>query len=156
MGVSGSGKTTIGRLLADTLGWSFHEGDALHPPANVEKMRHGVPLTDADRAPWLDAVARLIAEVGAAGRFAVVACSALKQAYRDRLAATAPGVVLVHVTGDPALLRARLAARTGHFMPVELLPSQLATLEPPADAITVDVAGTPDEIVALVRSRLGV
>ncbi|WP_191283314.1 gluconokinase [Pseudolysinimonas yzui] len=152
MGVSGTGKSTIGRGLAETLGLPFVEGDDLHPPANVAKMAAGIPLTDADRAPWLD---RIAAELD---RPVVITCSALKRSYRDRLRAAAPDLVLVYLHGSPELLAARMAQRDGHFMPPSLLESQLATLEEPSadeDAIPVDVALQPDEIVELVVDRLG-
>ena len=151
MGVSGSGKSTIGRDLALRLGIPFLEGDDLHPEANVTKMAAGLPLTDADRAPWLD---RIAAEIG---RPVVVACSVLKRGYRDRLRAGAPGLVLVYLHGERDVLASRMARRVGHFMPVDLLESQLATLEPPAPdehAIEVDVAHRPDEIVDMVTDRL--
>src|SRR5262249_15108262 len=137
MGVSGTGKTTIGTRLAHDLAWPFYDADAFHSPANVDKMRHGIPLTDADRDGWLDALRALIA--GLSGS-AVLACSALKATYRARLAGGRSDVRFVHLTGDPALLRRRLEQRRAHYMPASLLDSQLATLEPPAGAITVDVA----------------
>ena len=160
MGVCGSGKTEIGRLLAARLGCDFLDGDDFHPPANVAKMRSGRPLDDSDRWPWLD---RLAAEINARladGRGAVVACSALARRYRDRLGIARPGVMLVHLDGDRDLLAQRLAARQGHFMPATLLESQLAALEPPtADErpLIVDIAATPeaivDEIAAAVARR---
>lgn len=152
MGVSGTGKSTVGRGLAETLGLPFVEGDDLHPPANVAKMAAGIPLTDADRAPWLD---RIAAELG---RPLIITCSALKRSYRDRLRAAAPDLVLVYLHGSPELLASRMAQRDGHFMPQSLLESQLATLEEPSadeDAIPVDVELRPDEIVELVVDRLG-
>lgn len=152
MGVSGTGKSTIGRGLAEALGLPFMEGDDLHPPANVAKMAAGIPLTDVDRAPWLDRVA---AELD---RPVVITCSALKRSYRDRLRAVAPDLVLVYLHGLPELLASRMAQREGHFMPPSLLESQLATLEEPSadeDAIPVDVELRPDEIVELVADRLG-
>jgi gluconokinase len=150
MGVSGSGKTTVGQLLADALGAEFAEGDAYHPPANVDKMRRGTPLEDADRWPWLQALAAQIDRWLAAGKTVVLACSALKQSYRDVLAQGRPGVRFVHLEGDKALIRRRLDARRGHYMPAALLDSQFAALEPPADAVTVDVAGTPEAIAATI------
>ena len=153
MGVSGTGKTTVGRLLAHDLGWPFYEGDDYHSAANVEKMGHGIPLTDADRDGWLTALRALIDGISGS---AVLACSALKATYRDRLAAGRDDVRFVHLTGDPALLRRRLEERRGHYMPASLLDSQLATLEAPADAITVDVGGTPEAIVAAIRRALGI
>jgi gluconokinase len=156
MGVSGSGKTTIGRLLAETLGWSFHEGDDLHPPANVQKMATGLPLTDADRLPWLMELRRLIERYAADGENAVIACSALKASYRKILAGGLDGVRFVHLTGSRDLIRERLAQRQGHFMKAKMLDSQLAALEPPSHAVEVDVTGSPEEIVAEIRRRLGV
>jgi gluconokinase len=154
MGVSGAGKTEIGTRLAKALGGTFAEGDDYHPPANVAKMRAGVPLDDADRGPWLEAMSR---EIGAwldAGRTVVLACSALKQRYRDILKAGRPGVRFVHLKGDPELIRKRLADRRGHYMPASLLESQLAALEEPSDAITVDIDAPPDAIVAEICKAL--
>jgi gluconokinase len=151
MGVSGTGKSTIGAALARELGLPFIEGDDLHPDANVAKMSAGIPLSDADRAPWLDRVA---AELS---RPVVVTCSALKHAYRDRLRAGAPDVVFVFLHGSPELLAARMSHRAGHFMPTSLLASQLATLEVPTSdehAIEVDVALTPEQIVEQVLGEL--
>jgi gluconokinase len=155
MGVSGSGKTTVGRLLADALGAEFAEGDAYHPPANIEKMRRGIPLEDADRWPWLHTLAAQIERWLAAGTTVVLTCSALKQRYRDVLAQGRPGVRFVHLHGDQALIRRRLDRRRGHYMPATLLDSQFAALEPPGDAITVDVAGTPEAIAATIMTELG-
>ena len=140
MGVAGVGKTTIGRRLAAALGWDFYDADDFHSPANVEKMHAGVALTDADREPWLDRLQALVADLGRRGRSAVLACSALRRAYRARLAVAGIDVRFVHLTADPSTIRARLAARGGHFMPASLLDSQLATLEAPEDAVTVDVS----------------
>ena len=145
MGVSGAGKSTVGALLAERLGLAFHDADDFHPPANVAKMRAGQPLTDADRAPWLDAIgAHLAAQHG---QGCVVTCSALKRAYRDRLRALAPEARVVLLPGDDALVAARQAARQGHFMPASLVASQFATLEAPAPeegAIALDVAAPPE------------
>lgn len=154
MGVSGAGKTEVGRRLAASLGAEFAEGDAYHPPENVEKMRRGVPLEDADRWPWLDRLSRQIGGWLDEGRTVVLACSALKQSYRDRLAAGRPGVHFVWLRGEEALIRARLELRRGHYMPPTLLPSQLATLEVPTDAITVDIAASPDAIATQIREQL--
>jgi len=154
MGVSGAGKTTIGRLLARERAWPFYDGDDVHPPANVEKMRRGIPLTDVDREPWLRTLRELIERLGAEGRSAVIACSALKQSYRERLAAGLPGVRFVYLRGDPALIRQRLAQRHGHFMPAELLQSQLEALEQPHDAIVVDVAAPLEAIVGQITRAL--
>jgi gluconokinase len=155
MGVSGAGKTTVGRLLARALGAEFAEGDAYHPPGNVEKMRRGIPLEDADRWPWLQALAAQIGRWLAADETVVLACSALKESYREVLAQGRPGVRFVHLAGDEALIRRRLDARQGHYMPAALLDSQLAALEPPVDAITVDVAASPETIAADIVQRLG-
>jgi gluconokinase len=130
-GVAGSGKSTLAAALAVRLGWPFQEGDELHPAANVAKMAAGQPLTDADRWPWLDAIASLIGEWLKAGRSGVIACSALKRAYRDRLAAAGPGVRFVYMAGDQATVRGRLEARRGHYFPASLLASQFADLEVP-------------------------
>jgi gluconokinase len=154
MGVSGSGKTTIGRLLAQALGAEFVEGDAYHPPENIEKMSRGIPLDDADRWPWLEILSREIDRWLAAGTDVVLACSALKQSYRDVLAKGRPDVRFVYLKGDPALIRARLDRRQGHYMPPSLLASQIATLEEPADAITVEIDGSPEAIAAEIRQRL--
>jgi gluconokinase len=154
MGVSGSGKTEIGTRLAEELGGTFVEGDDYHPPANVAKMRSGVPLDDADRQPWLETLSR---EIGAwldAGKTVVLACSALKQRYRDILKAGRPGVRFVHLKGDEALIRKRLDKRRGHYMPASLLESQFAALEEAGDAITVGIDAPPDAIVAEIRQAL--
>jgi len=152
MGVSGSGKTTVGAALAHALGLPFVDGDSLHPAANVAKMAAGIPLDDADRAPWLDAIGAVLA----AGPV-VVACSALKRAYRDRLRAAAPELRLVFLDGSPSLLASRMAARPGHFMPTTLLDSQLATLErpePDEHALTADIVEPSGEIVASLAERM--
>lgn len=150
MGVSGSGKTTVAELLAQRLQWEFAEGDDLHPRENVEKMAAGHPLDDEDRWPWLRTVGGWIDEREAAGRSVVVTCSALKRSYRDLLREGRPSVWFAHVTVDAEVLRARLAARKGHYMPASLLESQLATLEPlqPDEAgAEIVAAGSPDEVV---------
>ncbi|WP_367324302.1 gluconokinase [Streptomyces sp. HUAS ZL42] len=147
MGVAGTGKTTIGPLLAARLGVPYAEADDFHPPANIAKMSAGVPLDDADRWPWLDAIGAWAH--GRAGLGGVVSCSALKRSYRDRLRAAAPGIVFVHLTGDRKLVADRMAHRRGHFMPHALLDSQFATLQPlGADeaGVAVDVSGSPQEI----------
>ncbi|WP_437782560.1 gluconokinase [Sorangium sp. So ce1097] len=155
MGVSGAGKTTVGQRLARDLSWEFVDADDLHPAANVEKMRAGKPLDDRDRAPWLAALSACIRRFLDEGRDAVIACSALKAAYRAQLLVDPARMRLVHLTGDPALIAARLATRAGHFMPAGLLATQLAALEPPEDALRVDIGGAPDEIAADVRRALG-
>lgn len=157
MGVSGSGKTSIGKALASALGWEFAEGDAFHSEANVAKMASGTPLTDDDRWPWLDRIAAWIKEETAAGRSAVVACSALKRRYRDRLRLAWPGLRVVYLHGDRAVLEARLGARQSHFFPKRLLDSQLADLEPPAadeQPVLVDVTSSVDVIVSTAVAAL--
>ncbi len=154
MGVSGAGKTTAGRLLASQLGWEFVDGDDFHPAANVEKMRNGIPLTDADRAPWLETLRALIAGWIAAGKNAVLACSALKRAYQESLR-VGPEVQIVYLRGTPQLLQQRLRARAGHFMTEQMLESQLAALEEPEHAVVVDVDRPPAEMVAEIRAWLG-
>jgi gluconokinase len=157
MGVSGCGKSTVGTHLAQQIGATFLDADDFHPPANVRRMRAGVALTDAERTPWLDALAARLAAAGATDEAVVLACSALKRRYRDALRRGAPALTLVHLTGSPALLAERISARPGHYMPPALLPSQLTTLETPADdehAITLDVAATTDDLVADICKHL--
>lgn len=151
MGVAGSGKTTVGQQLAAALGWGFRDADEFHPAANVAKMSAGTPLTDADRAPWLAAIRAHIDACLARGEGAVVTCSALKERYRAVLVGDPAQVKLVHLTGSPALLAERIGGRKGHFMKPEMLRSQLDALEAPADALTVDIAPPPGEIVATIR-----
>ena len=154
MGTTGSGKTTIGTLLAKRLGWEFVDADDFHPPANVEKMKHGIPLTDEDREPWLKALHDKIVEWIAEARNVVLACSALKQSYRDELR-VGPDVKFVYLQGSYELFSQRVLARKGHFAKQDLLASQFATLEEPTDAITVDAAPSPEQIVSEVRRQLG-
>jgi len=160
MGVAGAGKSTAGALLARRLGAAFIEGDRFHLPSSLEKMAKGIPLTDEDRWPWLDAVAAQIARRAAEGRPVVCACSALKRAYRDRLREGAGlPLVFVHLDGSRALIAGRMAARTGHFFAPALLDSQFATLEPPgADegAITADLALPVERMVEEIAADLGV
>jgi gluconokinase len=159
MGVSGAGKTLVGRTLADALGWPFHEGDDYHSAANIEKMSHGIPLTDDDRAPWLAALHHLIVGIITRDERGVVACSALKHSYRQDLASTTlrrSAVRFVYLDVPRAVLEQRLRARRGHFAPPELLDSQLATLEEPHDALRVNGDQPPAEIVREIRTRLGV
>jgi gluconokinase len=151
MGVSGAGKTTIGELLAERLGWRFIDADDYHPRENVAKMAAGIALEDADRWPWLDALNRRLREE----HDAVVACSALKESYRQRLLAGIEGARIVHLHGEKPLVAARLAARKHRYMPASLLDSQYATLEPPAAAITIDVAGDPQGCVEAILDAIG-
>ncbi len=130
MGVCSSGKTSVGKVVASRMNWTFIEGDDLHPPANITKMASGVPLTDEDRWPWLDSIADRMREIDKAGESAVVACSALRQAYRDRLRRSGADLRFLHLTGDASLIRQRMESRSDHFMPAGLLDSQLAILEP--------------------------
>lgn len=158
MGVSGSGKSTVGEALARRLGWPFLDADDLHTPAHVALMRSGQALTDAERAPWLAAVAAWIGARLDAGGTGIVACSALRRRYRDILAAGRPEVRFAYLKGDPALVAARIGARHGHFMPPSLLASQFATLEEPtADeaAATVPIEGTPEALAGTIARRLG-
>ena len=150
MGVSGVGKTTIGRLLAERLGVPFIEGDDYHPPANVAKMARGVPLEDDDRWPWLDRLNGILRTQ----EHAVLACSALKHAYRERLLDGVKDARLVHLHGDKALIAGRLKSRRHRYMPASLLDSQLATLEPPRDAIAIDVSGDPQSCADEIARRL--
>jgi gluconokinase len=154
MGVEGSGKTTVGALLADQLGWEFADGDSFHPVSNIEKIRHNIPLDDADRAPWLKAMHNAIRQWREQQRNAVLGCSVLKRSYREQLG-IGPGVRLVYLKGDPELIARRLQTRHGHFAKPELLASQFAALEEPGNAITVDVSRAPEEIVREIRKQLG-
>lgn len=156
MGVSGVGKSTIGRLLAGRLGWPFRDGDEFHPAANVQKMRSGTPLNDEDRRPWLLAIQDHMRQEQAAGRSGVIACSALKDSHRQLLLSGEPWVRFVFLRGSRELIAQRLGGRQGHFMPATLLDSQLATLEPPADALVAEVEGTPEDIVSHLLDHLGV
>lgn len=154
MGVSGSGKSTVGGMLAEALRIPFADADAFHPPANVEKMARGQPLTDADREPWLDALGEWLSARPAGG---VIGCSALKRAYRDRLRRHAPGLRIIHLAGDAGLIAMRQAARQNHFMPASLMASQFATLEPPAAdeaAITLDITLPPGVLAAEAIAQL--
>jgi carbohydrate kinase (thermoresistant glucokinase family) len=157
MGVSGTGKTTVAKMLAARLGWKFLEGDELHPAANVAKMHAGHPLTDEDRLPWLQAIAAWIDAREAAGEPGIVTCSALRHAYRDILIGERPRVRLVYLRGEKAVIARRLTQRTDHFMPPSLLDSQMATLEEPAaaeHALTVPIDGPPERAVELIVQAL--
>jgi gluconokinase len=154
MGVCGSGKTVVGHALAEALGWPFFDGDDFHPPANVAKMAAGTPLEDADRWPWLDRLAAEMRSVNDRGGNAVLACSALKEAYRDRIR-RAGNVRFVHLKGDYDTIAARLATRSHRYMPPTLLASQFAALEEPADAIAIDVRLSIPAQIAQIRTALG-
>jgi len=154
MGVTGSGKTTVGQALADALGWQFHDGDDFHPEANVAKMAAGQPLTDDDRWPWLDRIADEMRRTLARGENAVFACSALKEVYRRRLQ-SAGDVRVVYLNGDAVTIADRLAERSHRYMPASLLPSQFATLEEPVDALVVDIRDPVSEQVRHIREGLG-
>ena len=155
MGVTGSGKTTVGRLLASELGWKYYDADDFHPPVNVEKMRAGIPLNDADRAPWLETLSSLIRESVKRGEEAILACSALKKSYRASLLIDET-VKLVYLKGDYALMQQRLSARRGHYMNPALLDSQFETLEEPDSGVQVDASLSPDEIARTIRNELGI
>lgn len=157
MGVTGSGKTTVASILATRLSWPYAEADEFHPAANVAKMSAGTPLRDEDRWPWLRTIAAWIAAQDAAGSNSVVTCSALKRSYRDILAAAPGRVRFVHLDGSPELIGERLGARTGHFMPPDLLPSQFAALEPlqpDEDGVVVPVAVSPHSVADAVLGAL--
>jgi gluconokinase len=154
MGVTGSGKTTVGQAVAESLHWQFADADAFHPPANVAKMQAGIPLNDADRAPWLAALRAEIDKWLRTRTNVVLACSALKQAYREQLVLSSD-VKLVYLRGSRELIADRLKERHGHYMDPDLLPSQFATLEEPTDAVVVDVNASVTEIVRRIRTELG-
>ncbi len=153
MGPAGSGKTTVGELLAAQLKWDFADGDNFHSPVNVEKMAHGVPLTDEDRIPWLSSIHEAILQWDAQGQNIVLACSALKRSYRELLQISS-NVKLVYLKGSYELLRERLHSRKGHYAGEQILAGQFADLQEPADAITIDAAQSPEQIVAEIRRRL--
>ncbi len=159
MGVSGCGKTTVAAILSGRLDWPFEEGDALHPPANVEKMRSGHPLDDADRKPWLETVATWVEECLDAGSNGLITCSALKRSYREIINRRgSQGVKFVYLHGSRELIAERLATRHGHFMPPTLLDSQFATLEEPGPderAVRVEIGGSPSSIANTIIEKLG-
>ena len=158
MGVAGSGKSTTAELLSERLGWPFRDADSFHPPANVEKMTAGTPLTDEDRWPWLYAIADWMDAVMARGENGIVTCSALKRGYRDVLLTGRAGVALIYLKGDKGLIGERLSARVGHFMPPALLDSQFHTLEEPGpdeNPHVIDVDAAPDEVVQRILARTG-
>ena len=157
MGVSATGKSTVGAGVADRLGWDFIEGDDLHPPENVAKMESGEALTDQDRAPWLDRVSDRAQAQAEAGHSSVLTCSALKRAYRDRLRAGVPAMFFLHLAAPHEILEPRMQQRSRHFMPPSLLRSQFDTLEPldeDEDGVAVDVSGTIDEVVAAAHEAV--
>jgi gluconokinase len=157
MGIAGAGKTTVGRALADSLGWAFHDADDFHPAANVEKMRAGVPLDDADRAPWLATLRELISRLATHGEHGVLACSALKQAYREALlpdGASRTAVAFVQLDVAPSVAERRLGERRGHYMQASLVASQIATLEPPLDALRLDAELPVRELIVRINSAL--
>jgi len=155
IGVAGSGKTTVGRILVARLGFEFHDADDLHSPQNREKMSRGIALTDKDRMPWLHAVRDLVRRCLAEGRSAVIACSALRATYRDLLVVDAAQVKLVYLRGSRELIAERLALRSDHFFDRRLLQSQFDTLEEPTDAIVADISETPEKVADSIRCRLG-
>lgn len=154
MGVAGSGKTTVGRALAASLGRPFFDADDFHPPENIARMRAGVPLTDADREPWLASLCALIERADAAGEDIVLACSALRARFRERLRAAAKDLRYVYLDAGRGVITHRLAERTGHFMSPDLVTSQFADLEEPADALVLDASRAPKELVAEIEREL--
>jgi gluconokinase len=154
MGVAGCGKTTVGRMLADRLGWDFFDADAYHPPENVAKMAAGIPLDDRDRAPWLAALRDLLAETIRSGRHPVLACSALKQKYRDTLLGADKTIRVIYLKGDYDLIYSRMKARDDHYMKAGMLRSQFDALEEPAEALMVDITPHPREIVETILRLL--
>jgi gluconokinase len=153
MGPTGAGKTTIGKLLAQQLDWAFLDADDFHPPGNIEKMKRGIPLTDADREPWLTAIHEELARQNAAGKSCVLACSALKESYREKLAVGLE-MRIIYLKGSYEEMKRHILARQGHFAGEAILAGQFADLEEPRDAILVSVAHTPEEIIAEVRTQL--
>ncbi len=154
MGVSGSGKTTIGKRLSDKLGWDFYDADDFHPQANIDKMSRGVPLTDADRLPWLEKLNKLILEYIGKNRPVVVSCSALKNSYRELLLRNVSPAVLVYLRGDHDLIKERMQQRQDHYMRAHLLDSQFESLEEPEDAIIIDIEANPEAIINTILQSL--
>jgi gluconokinase len=156
MGVSGSGKTTVGRLLARRLDWIYYEGDEFHPAGNIEKMSKGISLNDDDRTPWLASIKEVIDTCIKRGSDAVIACSALRKKYRWALTANASDIHFVYLKGDPATIRERMKSRDRHYMKASMLQSQLSSLEEPDDAIVIDIGNSPQDIVSYIESELTV
>jgi gluconokinase len=155
-GVSGSGKTTIGRLLAARTGWTFHDADDYHSAGNIERMRAGTPLADEDRLPWLDELRQRVILPGLeSGEPAILACSALKERYVERLTGNDPRVKVIHLAGDRELIRNRMKRREGHFMNADMLASQMAELQEPKNALVIDIASPPGVIVDRIMGSLG-
>ncbi|MEP7133361.1 MAG: gluconokinase [Chloroflexota bacterium] len=153
MGVSGSGKSTLGQALAQRLGWDFFDADDFHPPENIAKMAVGIPLSDSDRTPWLTSLSDLLLFVLKAERHPVLACSALKESYRQQLLAGTNGIEVIYLRGSYELIQERMSGREGHFMKPEMLKSQLSTLEEPKNALILDVSMPLDEMVGLVLGK---
>ena len=147
MGVSGSGKSTIGKLLSDRTGWTFYDADDFHPPANINKMNRGIPLTDSDRQPWLEKLKQLITNTLKNNQQGILACSALKSDYRQILTSNNPEVIFIYLRGDYDCIKNRVQQRQGHFMQADLLRNQFDTMEEPEDAIAIDIALEPEDIV---------
>lgn len=154
MGVTGSGKTTVGQLLAHQLDWPFHDADDFHPPANVSKMAQGIPLTDTDRTPWLECLSSHLGALLDEGKSSVLACSALKEAYRQVLRERGSGVRFVFLKGSEALIASRISGRQHRYMPAGLLGSQFEALEEPRDALVIDIGSAPDVVAAAIRAGL--
>lgn len=155
MGVTGSGKTTVGQILARELDWPFHDADDFHPQVNVDKMARGIPLSDADRGPWLEILARHLTRLLDSGQSSILACSALKEAYRRVLAGQRDDVRFVHLNGTEDLISARIAARQHRYMPASLLRSQFEALETPHEALVVDIGPSPQDVARAIREGLG-
>lgn len=156
MGVSGAGKSLVGSMLADELGWPFFDADEYHPASNIEKMKKGAPLSESDRVPWLRELALLVEELDRSSRSAVIACSALRQTYREIIAGKTGDVRFVYLKGEFEAIQQRVRERQGHFMHPDLLESQFDILEEPEDAVIVDIEQLPDRTVSRVRQALGI
>ncbi len=154
MGVSGTGKSTIGKLLSDRTGWAFYDADDFHSPANIEKMNRGIPLTDSDRLPWLEELNHLITNTLNSNQQGILACSALKSQYRQILRNNHTEVVFIYLRGSYGCVQSRIQQRTGHFMSSSLLQSQFDTLEEPQDALIIDVSLAPEAIVEAILSQI--